>query len=285
MVTVYCNAWPLSTRELMVSRSPADESNVHVWVGGISSSAGEDEVMKALTEANVPPPNGVLRVAGCTPGLLLQFAMADSVLLAVDALRLTKAERPSSHLLAGTHVQDAGRTLWVGQVTWILLTCVIVECACIQLDVHGTRLHQIGPVVREEDVLNAFSRFGELRGWKFLRQSHCAFIDFVSTPAAEEAKHILDGARFSGCNIRVELKASQNIHVSLDDNEFSVFRFACLGSAWYPPEQVRASFCWCRMTKVVRSCHMNESKRRESQVRGPSAAGHHGQLCYLFGCH
>jgi hypothetical protein len=44
-----------------------------VWVGGVASSRGEEDVMKALAEAGVSIPDGVLRVAGRTPGLVLQY--------------------------------------------------------------------------------------------------------------------------------------------------------------------------------------------------------------------
>jgi hypothetical protein len=41
--------------------------------------------------------------------------------------------------------------------------------------------------VREDEVIQAFSRFG-VKSYKFLRQSQCAFVDFHSPVAAADAK-------------------------------------------------------------------------------------------------
>jgi hypothetical protein len=37
---------------------------------------------------------------------------------------------------------------------------------------------RVDPLIHEDDILSAFSQYGELTGWKFLRQSGCCFIDF-----------------------------------------------------------------------------------------------------------
>jgi len=40
---------------------------------------------------------------------------------------------------------------------------------------------RVDPLIREEELLSAFGHFGDLTGWKFLRQSGCCFIDFRCT--------------------------------------------------------------------------------------------------------
>lgn len=56
------------------------EGKVHVWVGGVGSPRGEDGVMMRLSDAGAAAPLSILRVGGCRPGLILQFASAVLVL-------------------------------------------------------------------------------------------------------------------------------------------------------------------------------------------------------------
>ncbi|KAK9808751.1 hypothetical protein WJX72_002976 [[Myrmecia] bisecta] len=160
-----------------------EQAQLHVWVGGVRSSSGEEEVMRTLAEARVMMPQNVLRVAGAKPGLVLQFASSRSVGPAVAALRL-RVSKPASPPAkppppAPAMREPECRTLWVGQV---------------------------GPEVDEEDILQAFRRYGNVVGHKFLRRSHCAFIDFDKPSAAAAAKNALVGARFGPCQIRLEFK-------------------------------------------------------------------------------
>ncbi|KAK9837091.1 hypothetical protein WJX81_002340 [Elliptochloris bilobata] len=74
---------------------------------------------------------------------------------------------------------DTPRTLWVGQV---------------------------GPDIPEEDLVSAFRRFGTLTGWRVLRRSHCAFIDFQSGVAAAAARDALHGAVFGPWQLRIEFR-------------------------------------------------------------------------------
>ena len=47
-----------------------------MWVGGVGSPAGEEEVLRALRAGGAPAPLGILRVGGARPGLVLQAAGA-----------------------------------------------------------------------------------------------------------------------------------------------------------------------------------------------------------------
>jgi len=64
----------------------------------------------------------------------------------------------------------------------------------------------VGPDIAEEELVAAFGRFGTLTGWKFLRRSNCAFIDFQSGAAAAAARAALHGAAFGPWAIRIEFK-------------------------------------------------------------------------------
>jgi len=64
--------------------------------------------------------------------------------------------------------------------------------------------------VSDDELLNAFKHVGELTGWKFVRQSSCCFIDFLSPESASIAKSRLNGVRFGGQNILVEFKNNNN---------------------------------------------------------------------------
>ena len=65
---------------------------------------------------------------------------------------------------------------------------------------------QVGPTVNEDKLINAFREYGVVTGWKFLRRSNCAFIDFETPASATAALEALHGVSFSGCQIRIEFK-------------------------------------------------------------------------------
>ena len=47
-------------------------------------------------------------------------------------------------------------------------------------------------------MIAAFRAHGPIAGWKFLRRSNCAFIDFETGAGAAAARDALHGATFSG---------------------------------------------------------------------------------------
>ena len=53
------------------------DGKVHVWVGGVGSSRGEEGVLRRLADEGVPAPLSILRVAGSRPGLILQYKTAE----------------------------------------------------------------------------------------------------------------------------------------------------------------------------------------------------------------
>ena len=65
---------------------------------------------------------------------------------------------------------------------------------------------QIHESVCEDEVLNAFRQYADVPSYRFLRSSHCAFLDFPSSAAAADARDKLNGTRFGPQAIRVEWK-------------------------------------------------------------------------------
>ena len=63
---------------------------------------------------------------------------------------------------------------------------------------HWRPATQVGSAVAEEDMISAFREHGPIAGWKFLRRSNCAFIDFETGAGAAAAREALHGATFSG---------------------------------------------------------------------------------------
>jgi len=214
------------------ARSWQPQEQVHAWVGSVQSDAGKEEVQLTLRGAGVQRP-GVLMVSGVRPGVLLRFASplllppalaalrarmggvapAAPALASVASLPLPAAAASLAPPAAGRAPQqppvvEAGpRTLWVGQVRRrapgrILRLAGRPHGGLPRAD---ARL-QVGPDIAEEELVAAFGRFGTLTGWKFLRRSNCAFIDFQSGAAAAAARAALHGAAFGPWQIRIEFK-------------------------------------------------------------------------------
>jgi hypothetical protein len=64
----------------------------------------------------------------------------------------------------------------------------------------------VGPDINERELIDAFQQHGRLLGYKVLRSSMCAFIDFERVEDAASARATLHEAKFSSCEIKVEYK-------------------------------------------------------------------------------
>ncbi len=67
-------------------------------------------------------------------------------------------------------------------------------------------MRQVGPAVNEDRLIAAFRDYGMVTGWKFLRRSNCAFIDFDTPGSAAAALEALQGVNFNGSHVRIEFK-------------------------------------------------------------------------------
>ncbi|XP_042431001.1 uncharacterized protein LOC122017442 isoform X2 [Zingiber officinale] len=79
---------------------------------------------------------------------------------------------------------------------------------------------QVDASVPEMELINAFSRFGEVAGWHFDRPNGRCYIDFRLHEAADLAKFQLHGARFGSTTIQVET-ISRSIGSAADSMLFS----------------------------------------------------------------
>jgi hypothetical protein len=85
------------------------------------------------------------------------------------------------------------------------------QCRTLVLGVNLVGCLQVGPELTDREVLEAFGKFGRLTGYRFLRNSNCAFIDFESVAAAADARQAMHGMRFDMWALRVEFKVCRQI--------------------------------------------------------------------------
>lgn len=141
-----------------------------VWVGGISSQNAKEDLLKDVLGAGLKQPRSVTALVNAS-AVSLEFETAEDAAAVLGHIRQRRREGggpllPNSKAIAdrnmmGSMIQPgdlsspvANRHLWIGRVD---------------------------PLIREEELLSAFGQFGDLTGWKFLRQSGCCFIDFRCT--------------------------------------------------------------------------------------------------------
>lgn len=141
-----------------------------VWVGGISSQNAKEDLLKDVLGAGLKQPRSVTALVNAS-AISLEFETPEDAAAVLGHIRQRRREGggplvPNSKAITdrnmmGSMVQPgdlsspvANRHLWIGRVD---------------------------PLIREEELLSAFGHFGDLTGWKFLRQSGCCFIDFRCT--------------------------------------------------------------------------------------------------------
>jgi len=90
-------------------------------------------------------------------------------------------------------LEYAGKALWVGQVP-------------------------LGHSA-ERELVDAFSRYGQLTSHHIIARSSCAFINYVDVECAIEARERLDGARVAGSTLVVEFKGEKKYWESREGRE------------------------------------------------------------------
>uniref|UniRef100_A0A7I4CL76 RRM domain-containing protein n=1 Tax=Physcomitrium patens TaxID=3218 RepID=A0A7I4CL76_PHYPA len=166
-----------------------------VWVGGISSQNAKEDLLKDVLGAGLKQPRSVTALVNAS-AISLEFESSEDAAAVLGHIRqrrregggplLANSKAISDRSIMGSMVQPAdipspvpNRHLWIGRVD---------------------------PLICEEELLSAFNHFGDITGWKFLRQSGCCFIDFRSPECAAMAKATLNGTRFGNQCINVEYK-------------------------------------------------------------------------------
>ncbi|XP_008792566.2 uncharacterized protein LOC103709136 isoform X1 [Phoenix dactylifera] len=158
----------------------------HVYIGKVLTQWAKDEIMHQLMALGLRNLHVVADLAS-EHGLLLEFGTAEEAAHAIVHIRYQRRE-------SGSHLYpNKGLTL----------------NACTgDKFVSGSQLfvRQIDASVPDVELVNAFSRFGEVTGWHFDRPSGSCYIDFRSYEAADLAKSHLHGARFGPTAIHVEFR-------------------------------------------------------------------------------
>ncbi|RWR82929.1 RNA recognition motif domain-containing protein [Cinnamomum micranthum f. kanehirae] len=160
-------------------------TSCHVYIGKVPSRWAKDEILHELVKVGLRTPR-MLTDLPSESALLLEFETAEEAAAVMSHIRQHRKES-SYHVLSGKSLGDG-----------------------LASSSHHLLVRELDHSVSDEELINAFSQFGELTGWKFIRQSGFCFIDFRSDEAAAAARSYLDGKRFGPTPIRVEFRTSSS---------------------------------------------------------------------------
>ncbi|CAA6657518.1 unnamed protein product [Spirodela intermedia] len=159
----------------------------HVYVGKVSNQHAKEELLQGLIASGLNGPRTVTDLTS-ESAIMLEFASAEQAALAMEHIRKKRKE---------SRCHGHGNTS-------------LSSSPCIKEN-NGSfcqlLVRHIDSCLPEEELINAFSIFGELIGWKFIRQSGFCLLDFRSYEAADLAKTRLNGVRFGSMHISVEMRS------------------------------------------------------------------------------
>ncbi|XP_073005408.1 uncharacterized protein [Typha latifolia] len=167
-------------------KSIAVGESCHVYVGNVMSLRDKDEILHELMAAGLRKPRSVTDLTN-ENALLIEFLTAEEAAIAMTQIRCQHKEN-GSH----TYPNKSPTANACSNDKFISGSQVVVR----HVDVS----------VPDMELINAFSRFGEITGWHFNRLSGFCFIDFQSYEAADIAKSHLHGARFGPTSVSVEVR-------------------------------------------------------------------------------
>ncbi|KAJ0980283.1 hypothetical protein J5N97_008538 [Dioscorea zingiberensis] len=159
----------------------------HVYIGKVPSKRAKDDIFNELMAVRLNNPRMVTDLTS-ESALLLEFGSCEEATVAMTHIRMCRKETggnalPNKSMTLSTAKEDKSAS------------------------VYHLMVSQIDSSVSDEELINAFSRFGELTGWRFMRQSGCCLINFRSYESAKFAKSHLDGVRFGPMSIQVEIRS------------------------------------------------------------------------------
>lgn len=160
-------------------------TSCHVYIGKVPSRWAKDEILHELVKVGLRTPRMVTELAS-ESALLLEFETAEEAAALMSHIRQHRKEI-GYHTLSDKSLGDG-----------------------LASSSHRLLVRELDHSVSDEELINAFSQFGELTGWKFIRQSGCCFIDFRSDEAATIARSRLDGKRFGPTHIHVESRTNSS---------------------------------------------------------------------------
>ncbi|URE14103.1 RRM [Musa troglodytarum] len=158
-----------------------------VYVGNVSTQRLKDEILHELLKVGLRNPPIVTSLTS-ENALLLEFSSAEEAASAIGHIRCFREasgcqaseNRKWKH---GAYIKDKS----------------VSGCQLL--------VKQVDASVPHMELINAFSRFGEITGWQFDRLNGCCYIDFQSHEAANLAKSHLRGARFGSTTVEVEIRS------------------------------------------------------------------------------
>ena len=163
--------------------------NCHVYIGKVSTQRARDEILHELMMAGMRKPLITDLSSECA--LLLEYGSAEEAASAVAYIRHLRKE-------TGWHTYP-DRSLMMNACS---NDKFVSSCQLL--------VRQIDASVSDEELTNAFSRYGELTRWQFNRAACCCLIDFRSREAADLAKSHLRGAKFGAKSIVAEFRVDNS---------------------------------------------------------------------------
>ncbi|GFR45310.1 hypothetical protein Agub_g6670 [Astrephomene gubernaculifera] len=243
LLVEFCSAFPADSP---AARRRAAASQFVWLSATVGSAATPESVVAALQESALPVPQQILKVQGRAPGMLLCMASGAVVPQVTACLSARFAPPPPVAASAaaatpgpsqpplpyGTPGGVAPPPPPVTAAAAVAASCgapysatpgavgmppagggsstAAVSAATGDAPPANCRtlwFGQLHEAVRDEELLSACrTHGGELTGYRFLRGSHCAFVDFATQTAAEAAKRAMHGMRLGPQHIRVEWK-------------------------------------------------------------------------------
>ncbi|WOL08987.1 hypothetical protein Cni_G17740 [Canna indica] len=173
----------LGSREA-VNGVPVGDS-CFVYIGNVSNHWLKDELLHELLKAGLRhPPNATSLTS--ENALLMEFSTAEEAATAIGHIR---------------HYRGAGGC----QAYPSRASKPIAYVKGNNFSGCKLLVKQVDASVPDMELINAFSRFGEITGWNFDRSNRYCCVDFRLHEAAELAKSHLHGARFGPTVVEVEI--------------------------------------------------------------------------------
>lgn len=151
------------------STNDAVSPGCHVWVGGISSQSAKEELLKDVVGAGLKGPRSVFALVSAS-AILLEFEAPEEAAAIIVHVRQRRKDGGGPLLPPTKAISDRNMQMLTSMTP-----------SSDGLSPGGNRhlwIGRVDPLIHDEKLLAAFSQYGELTGWKFLRQSGCCFIDF-----------------------------------------------------------------------------------------------------------
>ncbi|KAL3683783.1 hypothetical protein R1sor_001805 [Riccia sorocarpa] len=181
---------------------PPPVNSSHIWIGGITSQNAKEELLKEISVAGFKSPRSVYALVSAG-ALLVEFDGSGEANAFLRHIRQKRKDMDKRQTIKGGAERSS---------TSAAPAAALVPNASLgESSGTGNRhlwVGRIDPLVREEELLSAFSKYGDLTGWKFIRASGCCFIDFRLPESASVAKTQLNGSRFGSQFIIVEYKTT-----------------------------------------------------------------------------